>query len=89
MDTPILSQQRRVLRQEPSNSAQPFTEGTPATGITVAGDRVTGVETGSGRISAPVVVNATGPWSATVASWAGIDIPITVTREQDILLRCR
>ena len=63
-------------------------EGTPATGITVAGDRVTGVETGAGRISAPVVVNATGPWSATVASWAGIEIPITVTREQDILLRC-
>ena len=49
---------------------------------------MTGVETGSGRINAPVVVNATGPWSATVASWAGIDIPITVTREQDILLRC-
>ena len=63
-------------------------EGTPATGITVAGDRVTGVETGAGHISSPVVVNATGPWSATVASWAGIDIPITVTREQDILLRC-
>ena len=63
-------------------------EGTAATGITVAEGRVTGVETSAGRINAPIVVNATGPWSATVASWAGIDIPITVTREQDILLRC-
>ena len=63
-------------------------EGTPATGVTIAGDRVTGVETSAGRISAPVVVNATGPWSGVVASWAGIEIPITVTREQDILLRC-
>ena len=63
-------------------------EGTAATGIAVDGGRVTGVETGAGHISTPVVVNATGPWSGIVASWAGIDIPITVTREQDILLRC-
>ena len=63
-------------------------EGTPATGIAVTAGRVTGVETDAGHISAPVVVNATGPWSAVVASWAGIEIPITVTREQDILLRC-
>ena len=63
-------------------------EGTPATGIEIDTGRVTGVETAAGRISTPVVVNATGPWSGIVASWAGIQVPITVTREQDILLRC-
>ena len=63
-------------------------EGTPATGIEIDAGRVTGVETAAGRISTPVVVNATGPWSGIVASWAGIQVPITVTREQDILLRC-
>ena len=63
-------------------------EGTPATGIEIDAGRVTGVETAAGRISTPVVVNATGPWSGIVASWAGILVPITVTREQDILLRC-
>ncbi len=63
-------------------------EGTSATGIDVDGGRVTGVQTDAGTISTPVVVNATGPWSAKLASWAGIEVPITVTREQDILLRC-
>ena len=63
-------------------------EGTPATGINVTNGCVTGVQTGAGNISTPVVVNATGPWSGIVASWAGIEVPITVTREQDILLRC-
>ena len=63
-------------------------EGTSATGINVDGGRVTGVQIGEGHISTPVVVNATGPWSGIVASWAGIEVPITVTREQDIVLRC-
>ncbi len=63
-------------------------EGISVTGIIVDSGRVTGVQTGAGRISTPVVVNATGPWSGIVASWAGIAVPITVTREQDIVLRC-
>ncbi len=41
------------------------------------GGRIEGVQTNRGRISAPVVVNATGPWAAKVGSLAGVDLPIT------------
>ena len=61
-------------------------EGVSATGISVSGGRVTAVETTAGTVAAPVVVNAAGPWGAAVGSWVGLDIPIKITREQDILL---
>ncbi len=63
-------------------------EGVRAVNIRVEGSRVVGVETDSGLIETQVVVNAAGPWGAKVASWAGLETPITVTREQDVLLRC-
>jgi sarcosine oxidase subunit beta len=37
---------------------------------------VTGVRTGEGAISAPVVVNAAGPWAGTLAATAGIRLPL-------------
>ena len=37
---------------------------------------VTGVRTGDGSISAPVVVNAAGPWAGTLAATAGIHLPL-------------
>ena len=37
---------------------------------------VTGVRTGDGVISAPVVVNAAGPWAGTLAATAGIHLPL-------------
>ncbi len=64
-------------------------EGVTATGIRVENGAVAGVETDLGEtISTPTVVDAAGPWGAAVASWVGVDIPIRVTREQDIVLRC-
>jgi glycine/D-amino acid oxidase-like deaminating enzyme len=55
---------------------------TAVTGITRHGDRVTGVETTAGTLSAPVVVNCAGPWGARVARMAGLDIPVSACRVQ-------
>jgi len=47
------------------------------TSINVSGEKVTGVETSRGDFSAPVVINAAGPWAARIAKMAGVRIPIT------------
>ena len=51
----------------------PFTE---VTGITRENGRVTGVETGAGRVAAGTVVSATAGWSSTVAAMADLRLPI-------------
>ena len=61
-------------------------EGVAATGMEASGGRITSVRTTNGAISTPVVVNAAGPWSPEIAAWVGIDLPIKVTREQDLVL---
>lgn len=52
------------------------------TGLRVNSGKVTGVETIQGFISAPIVVNAAGPWVGLVGQMAGLDIPITSLRRQ-------
>ncbi len=44
--------------------------------IDVAGGRVAGVETSDGAVSAPVVVDAAGPWGGLVAATAGVELPL-------------
>lgn len=44
------------------------------------GNRVAGVRTARGEVSAPVVVNAAGPWAAQVAQMAGVNLPVTPLR---------
>ena len=51
----------------------PFTE---VTGITRENGRVTGVETGAGRVAAGTVVSATAGWSSTIAAMADLRLPI-------------
>ena len=46
------------------------------------GDRITSVTTGSGRIAASHVVNATGAWAADLAQLAGLSLPVTPVRRQ-------
>ncbi len=53
-----------------------FRFGVEATGLLLSGSKVTGVRTSEGDVSAPVVVNAAGPWAAQVAKWAGVDLPV-------------
>lgn len=51
-------------------------EGTAATALVREGDRVTGVRTGSGDISAERILLATGCWTAPLAATAGVTVPI-------------
>jgi sarcosine oxidase subunit beta len=54
-----------------------FVEGARATGLSIEGGRIAGVETSAGRIGTRCVVNAAGFLAREVASWAGMDLPIT------------
>ena len=59
---------------------------TSAQGIEVEGGHVKMVRTDRGDIATEIVVNAAGPWAGRVAKWVGIDIPLTVTREQEVII---
>ena len=62
---------------------------TPVTGLIMENGAIKGVRTASGDVSSNVVVNAAGPWSHHLAQWAGIDLPIEVMREQEVVLETR
>jgi glycine/D-amino acid oxidase-like deaminating enzyme len=53
-----------------------ITTGVEVLTIEVAGDRVGGVSTSGGHVSAPAVVNAAGPWAGRLAATAGIELPL-------------
>lgn len=55
---------------------------TPVTGILIISGHVVGVETPNQTIFAPVVVDATGPWTSLTSQMAGIRIPVTPLRRQ-------
>ncbi|MEK6574147.1 MAG: FAD-binding oxidoreductase [Chloroflexota bacterium] len=57
-------------------------EGIEVAAIKTAGGKVFGVETKEGDVSADVVVNAAGPWSAPISRTAGIDLPVQPVRRQ-------
>ncbi len=44
--------------------------------------RVRVVHTTHGSLACDAVVNATGPWAAAVAQWAGVDLPVRPVRRQ-------
>ncbi|MGQ9710570.1 MAG: NAD(P)/FAD-dependent oxidoreductase [Anaerolineae bacterium] len=55
------------------------------TDIEVENGRVRGVITPRGKVSAPIVVNAAGPWAGAVGRMAGLDIPIVPLRRQIVV----
>jgi sarcosine oxidase subunit beta len=55
---------------------------TRVTAIRLSGDRVLGVETTRGPVSASAVVNAAGPLAAGVAAMVGLDLPVSPGRRQ-------
>jgi glycine/D-amino acid oxidase-like deaminating enzyme len=57
-----------------------FREHTEVTGIQVRQGRISAVETTSGLISAPVVVNAANAWAGQIGRMVGIEIPVDVRR---------
>jgi len=56
--------------------------GVEVVGLEVKSGRIQGARTSAGFISAPVVINAAGPWAGLVGKMAGVDIPITPLRRQ-------
>ncbi len=58
----------------------------PVTGILTAGGRVTGVETAQGTFSAPVVVNAAGPWAGKLNQLAGLELPYDTWRHDTMFV---
>ena len=61
--------------------------GRAATGLLVAGGRVTGVRTAEGDIAAGRVVLATGAWGRELLTPVGVDVPIALKRVQVAVLR--
>jgi len=59
---------------------------TAATGIRLDGQKVTAVATTRGEISTRCVVIAAGPFSGIVASWAGVQLPLSILRRQKVVL---
>lgn len=59
---------------------------TTATGLILNKGKVCGISTSSGTISTPIVVNTAGPWAYQVGLWAGLELPLTISREQDIVI---
>ena len=55
------------------------------TDIRVAGGRLTEVVTDQGTVSAPVVVNAAGPWAGEIGRMAGVEIPVEPIRRQIVV----
>ena len=62
-------------------------QSTPATGIAVQGGRVRSVRTPRGEIATADVVIAAGPWARPVGRLAGLDLPVTASRESIVTLR--
>ena len=62
-------------------------QGTTVTGVITDNGRATGVRFADGSVlSASTVVIAAGPWSVPLLAAHGIDLPITVHREQIVLI---
>jgi sarcosine oxidase, subunit beta len=53
--------------------------------IDVHDGTVAGVTIGDGRIDAPVVVNAAGPWAGALASMAGVELPLEPVPRQVVV----
>jgi len=59
-----------------------FHEKTAVREIRVQDGKVLGVVTSEGEISAPVIVNAAGPWAGQVGQMAGVQVPVNPYRRQ-------
>jgi len=62
-------------------------EGVAVTEIKTSTSRIQGVQTSQGFIEAPIVINAAGCWAANLGRLVGVEIPITVERNQVGLFR--
>ena len=58
---------------------------TAVQGLVGRDSAVKGVRTDTGDIATDVVVDAAGPWADRIAAWAGVDLPLQITREEEIV----
>jgi sarcosine oxidase subunit beta len=61
-------------------------QGCTVTGIQVQSGAVSGVTTSDGDFSAPVVINAAGPWAAGVAEMVDVHLPIDTWRHDTMFV---
>jgi sarcosine oxidase subunit beta len=61
--------------------------GEPVLGITVQNGRVVGVRTAAGVIYSNSVIVAAGPWSAALVRGIGLELPLKVSREHELVVR--
>lgn len=55
---------------------------TEVTGVEVENGKVAGVLTSRGRVDTPIVINAAGPWAASIGAMAGVELPLFTQRHQ-------
>lgn len=61
-----------------------------AVGLALACGRVSAVRLADGaEVPCDIVVNAAGPWSARVASWVGIDLPVRPKKRMVFVIACK
>lgn len=61
-----------------------------AVGFAHAGERISAVRLADGaEIPCDIVVNAGGPWSARIASWVGIDLPVRPKKRMVFVIACK
>ena len=56
--------------------------GVEVTGVQTRAGKIRGVQTSAGTISAPIVINAAGPWAGLIGKMVGLPIPIVPLRRQ-------
>ncbi len=61
-------------------------QGSAVTAVTVEAGRVFGVETSQDSYSAPIVVNAAGPWASGVNVLAGVELPYDTWRHDTMFV---
>ncbi len=67
-------------------SGEPCVMGTEVHGFLESGQRITGLRTSRGDLSAGAIVLAAGPFSGTIAQLAGVALPISPTRRYRLIL---
>jgi len=72
------------MERPAGTSKASFCLGSAVSGLNVAAGQVQGVSTGAGKISAPIVILATGPFLAETAAMAGISIALAPTLRQRV-----
>ncbi len=78
-----------AMAKQASNGGVEIQVGTEAMGMIVEKGRVRGVMTNKGKLEAPIVINAAGPWAGIVANMAGLTLPIKLIRGQIFAIRPR